>query len=164
MTAFEDFKLFYAKSLAQNSAADADLFIENSDGINLLYCNASEFTKRVVDTSNAQSEDKTSPDTGTAVNSVELRIAQDRSVAPSVNVLKTLLEMFYQKSSDTDFRKARFGLENTDNPSLDLTPTANGGYKLFSIKADPNPDFPAIVKYTIILHLVGDHTLLGAFQ
>ena len=78
MAAFESFTLFFAKSLAQNTAANADLKITNADGIKLVYCIPISFDKRQTDTSNAQSEDKTSPDTGTAKAGVEIRFTQER--------------------------------------------------------------------------------------
>jgi len=164
MAEFESFTLYYAKSLAQNTAANADLKITNADGIKLVYCIPISFDKRQTDTSNAQSEDKTSPDTGTAKAGIEIRFTQERDVAPSVNVLKTLLDMFYRKTQDVDFRKARFGLLNTDNSELDVKPTAVGGYKFLSFKQEPNPDKPALNVYTVNLDFIGDHTLLGAFQ
>lgn len=163
MTAFENFTLYYAKSLGQNGPADADLKISNTDGIKLLYCIPIDFSKRQTDTSNTQSEDKTSPDTGTARAGVELRFTQERDIAPTVNVLKTLLDMFYRITQDIDFRKARFGLSNADNPELDVLPTAVGGYKFINFKQEPNPDRPALSIYTVQLDFIGDHTLLGAF-
>jgi hypothetical protein len=164
MTDFESFTLFYALSLASNTAAAATLKITNADGIKLIYCIPISFDKRQTDTSNAQSEDKTSPDTGTAKAGIELRFSQERDVAPSVNVLKTLLDMFYRRTQDVDFRKARFGLANTDNPELNVEPTAVGGYKFLMFKQEPNPDRPALNIYTVQLDFIGDHTLLGAFQ
>lgn len=164
MASFENFTLYFAFSLGQNQAANATLKISNVDGIKLIYCIPIDFTKRQTDTSNAQSEDKTSPDTGTARAGIELRFSQERDVAPTVNLLKTLLDMFYKKSNDVDFRKARFGLLNDDNPELDVEPTNVGGYKFQNFKQEPNPDKIAINVYTVQLDFIGDHTLLGAFQ
>ncbi len=164
MAAFESFTLYYALSLAQNDAASATLKVSNVDGVKLIYCIPIDFTKRQTDTSNAQSEDKTSPDTGTARAGVELRFTQERNVAPTTNVVKTLMDMFYRRTQDVDFRKARFGLVNDDNPELDVEPTEVGGYKFISFKQEPNPDKPALLSYTIQLDFIGDHTLLGAFQ
>jgi len=164
MAAFESFTLFFAKSLAENQAVNADLKITNADGIKLVYCIPISFDKRQTDTSNAQSEDKTSPDTGTAKAGIEIRFTQERDIVPTVNVLKTLLDMFYKKTQDNIFRKARFGLANTDNPELNVEPTAVGGYKFLNFKQVPNPDRPALNDYTVQLDFIGDHTLLGAFQ
>jgi len=164
MTSFEDFTLYYALSLGSNSAAQATLkIIGGANSIKLVYCIPLEFNKRVTDTSNAQSEDITSPDTGTARAMIEIMFTQERATAPASNVLITLLDMFYKKGSDDDFRKGRFGLTNTDNPDLDATPIATGGYKFLNFKQVPNPDEPALNKYIVQLNLVGDHTILGAF-
>lgn len=164
MAEFESFTLYFALSLGQNEAADATLKITNVDGIKLIYCIPIDFTKRQTDTSNAQAPDKTSPDTGTARAGIEVRFSQERDTAPAVNVLKTLMDMFYKKSNDINFRKARFGLLNDDNPELDVKPTSVGGYKFQNFKQEPNPDKIAINVYTVQLDFIGDHTLLGAFQ
>ncbi len=164
MTAFENFTLYYALSLVNNTAAQATLKITNADGITLVYCIPIEFSKRQTDTSNAQSEDPTSPDTGTARADIEIKFTQVRQIAPTVNVLKTLMDMFYRKTQDDDFRKARFGLLNDDNSELDVEPTAVGGYKFLLFRQVPNPDDPALNAYIVQLKYIGDHTLLGAFQ
>jgi len=92
MAAFENFTLYFAKSLGQNGPADADLKVTNADGVKLIYCIPIDFSKRQTDTSNTQSEDKTSPDTGTAKAAVELRFTQERDVAPcSVRELVLIL-------------------------------------------------------------------------
>ena len=57
MTAFENFTLYYAKSIAQNDPVNAVLKITNVDGIKLIYCIPIDFSKRQTDTSNTQSED-----------------------------------------------------------------------------------------------------------
>ena len=165
MPSFDAFTQYYAESLSDNEPADATLKITNSDGISLIYCRPMDFSKRQTDTSNAQSEDRTSPDTGTAKAAVELRFSQDRSTAPTTNVLDTLLQMFYKpRVPDADgFRKARFGLENDDNPELNVTPTALGGYKLTRFYQEPNPDTPSLNTYIVQLDFIGDHTLLGPF-
>jgi hypothetical protein len=165
---FAPFVLWYAAGLPPNNTpgnqSDDNLFISSDDdGIQLVYCIPINFTKRQTDTSNALAVDKTSPDTGTAANRVELRFVQDRSVAPATNALQKLLHMFYIIASDSDFRKARFGLQNDDNPGLNVEPTSLGGYKLMAFKQEPNPDNPSLNTYTVELEFVGDHTLLGAF-
>lgn len=164
VTAFENFTLYYALSIAQNGPNDATLKISNTDGISLIYCNPSEFLKRVTDTSNALALDKTEPDTGTGKAIVELQVSQDRSTPPTTNILKILEQMFFIKSSDTIFRRGRFGLVSTDNPELDAEPIKFGGYKFAGFKQIPNKDEPGLVKYNIILSFVGDHTILGGFQ
>lgn len=164
MTAFEDFTLYYALSIAQNAAADATLKISNTDGIELVYCNPNDFMKRVTDTSNALALDKTEPDTGTGRAMVELQVTQDRGTPPTTNILKLLEQMFFIKSSDTIFRRGRFGLLNTDNPELNAKPIKFGGYKFAGFRQVPNKDEPSRVKYNIALSLVGTHTILGGFQ
>jgi hypothetical protein len=165
---FAPFVLWYAAGLPPNNTAaaqtDDDLFISSEDdGIQLVYCIPINFTKRQTDTSNALAVDKTSPDTGTAANRVELRFVQDRSAAPGVNALRKLMHMFYIVASDPEFRKARFGLQNDDNPDLNAEPVALGGYKLTGFKQEPNPDNPSLNTYTVELEFVGDHNILGAF-
>lgn len=167
MAAFENFTLYYAKSLTLNSASQADLKITNgvpADKIKLAYCIPKSFAKRVTDTSNALSLDPTKPDTGTAGAFVELSITQERDTTLDTNILETLLQMFYIKSSDDDFEKGRFGLLNDDNPELDVEPEALAGYKFVSFSQNPNPNDIALVTYTVTLDYVGDHTKLGAFQ
>ncbi len=164
MTSFEDFTLYYAKSLVDNTPVLADLkIVGGANNIKLVYCIPIEFAKRQTDTSNAQSEDTTSPDTGTARAGVEIQFTQERGTPPATNVLATLLDMFYKKTEDDIFRKGRFGLSNTDNPDLDATPIATGGYKFLNFKQIPNQDNPALNTYIVQLNLVGDHTILGAF-
>jgi hypothetical protein len=164
VTAFEDFTLYYALSIAANDANSATLKISNTDGIELVYCIPNEFMKRVTDTSNALALDKTEPDTGTGRSIVELQITQERGTTPTTNLLKLLQQMFYIKSSDTEFRRGRFGLLNTDNPDLDAKPIKLGGYKFMGFKQVPNKDTPSLMIYNISLSFVGDHTILGGFQ
>jgi len=164
MTAFENFTLYYALSIVNNDAASATLKFSNTDGIQLVYCIPNEFMKRVTDTSNALALDRTEPDTGTGRSIIELQVTQSRETTPSNNLLKTLLEMFYIKSSDNIFRRGRFGLINTDNPELDAKPIKFGGYKFMGYRQVPNKDAPALLTYNITLSFVGDHTILGGFQ
>lgn len=164
MTSFEDFTLYYAKSLAENTAVLADLkIVGGANNIKLVYCIPTEFAKRQTDTSNALSEDITSPDSGTAKADIEIQFTQERDVAPATNVLITLLDMFYKKTEDDIFRKGRFGLSNTDNPELDAEPVTLGGYKFLLFRQVPNQDNPALNTYIVQLRFVGDHTILGAF-
>ncbi len=159
--AFENFTLYYALSITENKAADATLKISNTDGIKLVYCIPDDFTKRVTDTSNALAIDKTEPDTGSGRIMVELQFTQNRETAPIVEVLKTLKEMFFTKSNDTDFRKGRFGLLNTDNSELNVETVKFGGYKFAGFKQIPNKDNPALQIYIVKLSFVGDHAILG---
>jgi len=161
MTAFEDFTLYFALSLAQNDATNATLKISNTDGIKLVYCIPNEFTKRVTDTSNALAIDKTEPDTGSGRINVELQITQSRETEPTTNVLEILNEMFFNKSNDEDFRKGRFGLLCDDNVELEIEPVKFAGYKFAGFRQIPNKDNPALQAFNISLTFVGDHTKLG---
>ena len=163
VTNFENFKLWFALSLASPDAASATLFINNTDNTKLIYCIPTSFQKRQTDTSNAQSEDPEKPDSGTAGAAIELRIIQARNSPPTTPVLDKLIQMFYNKSDDSDFRKGRFGLESTDAPGLNTVPGPLNGYKFINFKQEPNPDKSAKQIYTIQLEFLGDHTKLGAF-
>lgn len=162
--AFENFALWYAKSLTDNGPDDADLLIKSGENnIKLVYCVPSQFAKRVTDTSSALAEDKTSPDSGTAAAMVELKFTQERDTAPTTNVLETLIKMFFNKTDDEVFRKARYGLTTSDNPELDCTPTSTAGYKLEGFQQIPNQNEPALLTYVVRLGFVGDHNRLGAY-
>ncbi len=167
-TAFEEFSFWYAKSLADNEAAEQDdleLKLTNSSKISLRYVRAGPFAKRQTDTSNAQAQDKKAPDTGNAMNQVEIQITYDRKDGDqTVTPLKTLLNMWFLRGNDDDFRDARFGLLSTDAPELNADPVANGGYRLMNFEQQPNPDDPALLVYTIQIQFLGDHTILGAFE
>lgn len=166
-TAFEDFTLFLAKDLStpgtSNGPAASELKIEDSDKIKLEYCVPIQFGKRITDNSNAQNIDKSSPDTGTAINQIELLIREDRSEGAS-DLLEKLMKMYFQKSDTEVFRKGRFGLVNTDNPELDCLPVADGGYKFLGFASVPHIDNPSTQLYRVKLDFIGDHTILGAFQ
>ena len=163
---FEAFSLYVAKDLSDNTSADGTLVIsDDTTELKLIYCIPRQFTKRQTDTSNAQAQDKTSPDTGTAKAGVELRFEQERkaTLVTATDVVATLLKMFYTSASTNIFRKARFGLISKDNPQLDVNPTAQAGYKFLDFQQEPNPDNPAIRIFTVQLEFIGDHTQLRAF-
>ena len=167
-TAFENFSFWYAKSLADNEASEQDdleLKLTNSSKISLRYIRAGPFAKRQTDTSNVQAQDKKASDSGTAQNQVEIQIAYDRKDGDqTVTPLKTLLNMWFLRGNDEDFRDARFGLLSTDVPELNADPVANGGYRLMNFEQQPNPDDPGVLVYTIQIQFLGDHTILGAFE
>ena len=164
---FEDFKIWYAKSLAQNTFvnADADRKIENTatvgEEIQLMFCGPMKFQKRQTDVSQATAADKTAPDTGTAGSYIKLVFLQKRDTT-NFQVLGRLLTLFYLKNSDEDFTKGRIGLENADNPELDVIPTATAGYKFISFMQRPNEDNPSIIQWELELEFLGDHTVLGS--
>ena len=169
MAAYDTFKFWYSKGIgADNTFANADNTrkIENKttpakEAISLIYCLPSPFQKRVTDVSEALASDPTKPDTGTAGANVILRFTQQREQTRTIPVLDQLLEMFYLKSSDDVYLKGRFGLENTDNPQLDVLPLPSAGYKFLRFKQEPNQDKNALQIWELTLDFVGDHTKLG---
>ena len=168
MPAYDTFKIWFAKSLANNSfaLADATARIQNltspvGEAVSLMYVIPSSFAKRVTDVSNALAVDPTAPDTGTGQSNVIVRFVQKREVTPTIPVLPKLLEIFYNLQSDDDFQKGRMGLESTDNPELDCLPIATAGYKMLSFKQEPNQNFPAVQIWEVVLKFVGDNSKLG---
>ena len=169
MAAYDTFKLWYAKGVSPNNTfalADATHKIQNlttpvGEEVSLIYVIPSPFAKRTTDVSNALATDPTSPDTGTGQSNVIVRFVQQRSVTPTIPVLPKLKAMFYEFQSDNTFKKARIGLESTDNPELDCLPVPTAGYKLISFKQEPNQNNPAIQIWELVLKFVGDNTKLG---
>lgn len=183
--AFGNFALWYADGLPPNNTAaaqtDEDLKIWHTEGphtppaprvisgtrdLSLIYAIPSRFDKRVTDTSESTAVDKTAPDTGTAVAAVSLYLVQERSSASfqdSDDIRRKLMQMFYRKGNDADFKKGRFGLMSTDCPSLDCTPDATAGYKFMGFRQTPNPDEVPLIKTEVMLEFAGNHTRLGAF-
>ena len=169
MPAFDTFRLWYAKSIADNAYSDAanTMKISNSvtpagEAISMLSCTPSTFAKRVTDVSEALAADKLSPDTGTGLARVELRIMQERGASTlTVQLLARLLAMFYVKGNDPSFRAGRFGLQNTDCPELDVLPVKTAGYKIISFVCHPEDDKPSLLTWYITLEFLGDHSLLG---
>ncbi len=169
MAAYDTLKFWYAKGTGGNNTfalADATRKIQNStsptgEEISLIYCLPNPFAKRQTDTSEALAVDPTAPDTGTGASNIIIRFTQKRDVTPTIPVLAKLIEMFYLKSSDDIFLKGRFGLENTDNPQLDVLPLVSAGYKFLNFKQEPNQNTPALQIWELTLKFLGDHTKLG---
>ncbi len=169
MVAYDTFKLWYSKGTGVDNTfaqAEATRKIQNvttpaKEKISLIYCMPNPFQKRMTDVSEALASDPTKPDTGTAGANVILRFSQLREITPTIPVLAQLLEMFYLKSSDDIYLKGRFGLENTDNPQLDVLPLPTAGYKFLRYKQEPNQNNPALQIWEITLEFIGDHTKLG---
>lgn len=168
--AFNVFKLWYSKDTAagQNefSNADATRRIENTntpegEEIKLIYVIPAMFAKRATDVTEALSVDPSAPDTGTGASNVIIRFTQKRDVSPTVPVLAKLIEMFYLKGTDDIYLEGRFGLENTDNPQLDVLPLPTAGYKLVSFKMEPNQNTINITTWELVIKFLGDHTKLG---
>ena len=166
VTAFENFTLYVAKDMTvpgtSNAAAASLLKISNDSHIKLIYCAPVSFAKRVTDNSNAQNIDRSSPDTGTASNQIELLIREDREDTGS-DLLKKLMQMHWTKSDNDIFRFGVFGLLADDNPELNVKPTELGGYKWLGFWCQPNQDNPATQLFRIRLDYLGDHAILGAF-
>ncbi len=168
MGEFQTFKIWYAQSLAQNTFDDAannrkiqDVATPEETSVKLLSVIPTSFQKRATDQSAALAADKTSPDTGTALNNITIRFTQQREATLADPVLQRLINMFYLKSSDDDFQKGRFGLENTDNPELDVLPIATAGYKFLNFHQEPNDQKISLQTWEVVLGFVGDHTKLG---
>lgn len=163
--AYEDFSLWFAKSLGDNQLSDADLIIANTStpdqAIKLIYCIPLKFAKRATDVTSALAVDPDSPDTGTGMSDIVIRFSEERTAPLTNPVLEKLIEMFYNKGNDDIFRKGRFGLVNKDNPKFDVIPIATAGYKFLNFGQDPNAQTPGIQTYNIQLKFLGDHTKLG---
>jgi len=99
--AYDTFKLWFGLTVGNNTFAQSTLKMQNAISagrdVSLIYCLPSRFTKRATDVSEALAVDPTSPDTGTAVSDVILRITELRETTPSpgTEVLGILLNMFY---------------------------------------------------------------------
>lgn len=171
MATYENFKIWFAESTANNTFDDAadNLKIQNrsdvaGEEIKLIYCNPTQFSKRVTDVSNVLAIDKTAPDTGSAGNFVTLRFTQQReqSGEPTIPVLFQLLQMYFTIQTDGGgFQKGRIGLENSDNPQLDCLPIQLAGYKMLRFRQEPNDNSPALKIYEVDLEFLGDDAALG---
>ena len=164
--AYEDFQVWYAKSLAENTFAQAALKLRNTppgdEGISLLSCLPVSFAKRVSDVSQALAVDKAGPDTGTAVSRVELRFIQKRTGATrTVQALSVLLDMFFARGTDGDFTRGRFGLANSDCPEINVTPVKLAGYRFMGFSCPDNSQTPSAITWVVALEFFGDHTELG---
>ena len=163
---WENFTLYLAKDLTvpgtSNAAAASLLKITNDAWIKLVYCGPVSFAKRVTDTSNATNIDRTSPDTGSASNTIELLVREERSEAGST-LLKNLIKMQFTKSDNLIFRKGAYGLLCDDNPELQCKPVLGGGYKFLGFYHIPDQNNPATQLFRIRLDFIGDHTILDAY-
>ena len=160
---FRDTTLYKALSIGSNDAASSvSKIVADGGAIRCQYCIARQFNKRQTDLTSPDEPDPTSPDTGTAMNIVELLFLVDRSTA-SQTVLKRLMEWFYELNTNTTFRRGYLGLLTQDNPDLDLKPIALAGYRLISFQMLPDIENPAVLQFLIRINFQGDHTELGAF-
>ncbi len=161
--AFGDLTLYKALSIAQNTAAQSTDKIVTSQTIKCQYCIPKNFTKRMADLTAPESPDPTTPDTGVAMNIVEILFQVDRGPANEI-VLDKLMTWFYTPAEDSIFKRGFLGLLNDDNPELDLKPIALAGYRIISLQQIPDTENPASQQFLVQLQFEGDHTQLGAFQ
>ena len=160
--AFGDLTLYKALSIAQNDAASSTDKIVTSETIKCQYCIPKNFTKRMADLTAPESQDPATPDTGVAMNVVEILFQIDRGPANEI-VLDKLMTWFYTPAEDAIFKRGFLGLLNDDNPELDLKPIALAGYRIITFQQIPDTENPASQQFLVQLQFEGDHTQLGAF-
>jgi len=159
---FADFAIWYSLSLALPGKTDATIKIESSTTIRLDYCVPQLWSKKRTDLTGVQETEDVHPDTGPAGGFVELQVTLDRGAALPV-FLKTLLNFYGLQNTDSDFRRGRIGLENSDNPGLDLVPSATIGYRMIQFSLINPIDFKAKQIYRILLQFGGDALSLPVF-
>lgn len=159
---FTNFAIWQALSLADPSKAGATFKIESSATIRLDYGIASQWTKRRTDITGTQEDEDVHPDTGPAGGFVELQVTLDRGVALP-EFLKTLLRWYGTQNTNSDFKRGFLGLENSDNPALDLVPSATIGYRLIQFGQISPIDFKAKQTYRILLQFGGSALSLPVF-
>lgn len=160
---FSDFSLWQALSLAQPDEANAVFKISSSQaGILLDYCILKSLDKKRTDVTGVQSDVDVHPDTGPAGFFVELQITIDRKIVNS-EILKTLTRWYGTLNTNSDFKRGFLGLENDDNPGLDLVPAVNLGYRVIHASQIDPVDFKARQIYQIVLQFGGKVTDLPVF-
>ncbi len=159
---FADFALWYALSLGSPSKASSTVKIESSAQIQLDYCVPQLWVKKRTDLTGVQETENVHPDTGPAGGFVEVQITLDRGTS-SPTFLKTLLEFYGTQLTDSDFKRGRLGLENADNPELDLVPSATIGYKMVQFALINPVDYKSKQIYRILLQFGGDALSLPVF-
>jgi len=160
---FADFAIWQALSLALPSKASATFKIESSSTIRLDYCVPSSWTKKRTDLTGVQETEDVHPDTGPAAGLVELQITLDRGVTLPL-FLKTLLRWYGTQNTNSDFKRGFLGLENADNPALDLVPSATIGYRLLQFGVISPVDFKAKQTYRLLLQFGGSALSLPIFS
>ena len=160
---FADFAIWQALSLAQPAKADAAIKIESSDTIRLDYCVPLSWTKKRTDLTGVQETEDVHPDTGPAGGLVELQITLDRGVSLPL-FLKTLLRWYGTQNTNSDFKRGFLGLENADNPALDLVPSETIGYRLLQYGVISPVDFKAKQTYRVLLQFGGSALSLPIFS
>lgn len=161
---YSTFTLFQALSLSLNTKADAVRSISTDTSIiHLDYCIPKKFTKKQTDISAAESDEQIGPDTGPAGQFVELQITIDRTSADAQETLETLLQWHGLINTALPFRRGFLGLENSDNPTMNLDPILTLGYKLVDFKPINPVSNKGTIQYTILLELQGGVLELPAF-
>ena len=161
--AFEGLTLYRAASIANNTAAQSVDKIVTGDNIKCQYCIPKQFVKRMSDLTAPEDVDPANPDTGVAINIIEIQFQVDRGVS-SQSVIKTLTKWFYEIGENLVFKRGFLGLLNDDNPDFDLKPIALAGYRVISFQQIPDTENPASQQVIVQISFQGDHTQLGAFQ
>jgi hypothetical protein len=159
---FDDFAIWQALSLGSPNKAQATFVIQNTSQIKLDYCIPQSFTKKRTDVTGVQEETDVHPDTGPAGALIELQITIDRG-ATTPEFLKTLIRWYGTQNTDSDFKRGFLGLENDDNPELDLVPSASLGYRLIQFGIISPVSFKAKQTYKILLQLGGPAITLPVF-
>jgi hypothetical protein len=163
---FADFAIWLALNSGNPSKASSTVKIENSSQIQLDYCVPQLWVKKRTDLTGVQETEGVHPDTGPAGGFVELQITINRGASSPV-FLKTLLEFFGTQLTDSDFKRGRLGLENDDNPELDLVPVGTGadriGYKLVQFALINPVDYKSKQIYRILLQFGGSVLNLPVF-
>lgn len=155
---FASFQLWIAKSLAQNTfaQADSDKKFENDTQIKLDYCVPKQFVKKRTDVTGVQSDQDVHPDTGPAGAFVEIQFTVDRKVAQLQDFLSALIKMYGIQNTNSEFKRGFIGLTNTDNPQLDVTtPSGTLGYRLVEFGQIDPIDYKARQIYRVLLQLAG---------
>ena len=159
---FADFAIWYALSVGDPSKASSTVKIESSSTIQLDYCVPQLWVKKRTDLTGVQETENVHPDTGPAGGFVELQVTLDRGTALP-EFLKTLLRWYGTQNTNSDFKRGFLGLENDDNPALDLVPSATIGYRLLQFGVISPIDFKAKQTYRILLQFGGSALSLPVF-
>lgn len=159
---FAEFAIWEALSLAQPDKASSTNKIESSSTIQLDYCIPQLWTKKRTDITGVQEDEDVHPDTGPAGGFVELQVTLDRSIALPL-FLKTLLSFYGKQNTNSDFKRGFLGLENADNPALDLVPSAAIGYRMVQFGVINPIDYKSKQIYRILLQFGGRAITLPIF-
>ncbi len=159
---FDAFAIWFALSIGSPGKASATSKIENSATIKLDYCIPTNWAKKRTDVTGAQEETDVHPDTGPAGAFVELQVTIDRGTSTPA-FIKELIRWYGTQNTDSDFKRGRLGLENDDNPELDLVPSATIGYKLIQFGIISPVSYKAKQTYKILLQFGGPALSLPVF-